>query len=83
MDPDRESPLSTELIARDLDISIREAEIAGLLATGCKIEVIANRLGISIHTVRTPLKAIFAKTGHHTQTELILRIRNSPAWLKA
>jgi DNA-binding CsgD family transcriptional regulator len=77
-DPDRELPASTELIARDLALSAREAEIATLLATGYDVRVIARRCNISTHTVRTHLKAIFAKTGSRSQTELILRIRGGP-----
>jgi DNA-binding CsgD family transcriptional regulator len=82
-DPDRDLPASTELIARDLGISAREAEIAALLATGHDASVIARRLSISVHTVRTHLKAIFAKTGSRSQTELILRIRSGPGVIRA
>jgi DNA-binding CsgD family transcriptional regulator len=82
-DPDRELPASTELIARDLGISGREADIAGLLGTGLDIQTIARRLCISIHTVRTHLKAIFAKTGIRSQSELILRIRSGPGGINA
>jgi DNA-binding CsgD family transcriptional regulator/PAS domain-containing protein len=82
-DPDRQLPASAEMIARDMGISAREAEIAALLATGYDMSVIARRLNISIHTVRTHLKAIFAKTGSRSQTELILRIRSGPGGINA
>jgi DNA-binding CsgD family transcriptional regulator len=82
-DPDRELPASTELIARDLGISGREAHIAGLLGSGLDIQAIARRLSISTHTVRTHLKAIFGKTGVRSQSELILRIRRGPGGINA
>jgi DNA-binding CsgD family transcriptional regulator len=82
-DPDRELPASTELIARDLGLSAREAEIATLLVTGYGVSVIARRLNISVHTARTHLKAIFAKTGSRSQTELILRVRSGPGGIRS
>jgi DNA-binding CsgD family transcriptional regulator len=77
-DPERELTTSIQLVARDLGISEREAEVAALLAAGNSISVVAQRLNISIHTVRTHLKAIFASTDIHSQTELLLRIRGGP-----
>jgi DNA-binding CsgD family transcriptional regulator len=82
-DPDRELPTSTALIARDLGLSAREAEIATLLVSGYGVSVIARRLNISVHTARTHLKTIFAKTGSRSQTELILRIRSGPGGINA
>jgi DNA-binding CsgD family transcriptional regulator len=82
-DPDRDLPASAEVIARDMGISGREADIAGLLGTGLDIQTIARRLCISIHTVRTHLKAIFAKTGTRSQAELILRVRGGPGGINA
>lgn len=80
-DPERELPTSTELIARDLGFSGREADIAGLLGSGLDIQAIARRLRISTHAVRTHLKTIFGKTGVRSQSELILRIRRGPGGL--
>ena len=81
-DPDRRIQMSTELIARDLGISAREAEIAALLVAGYDINAIAERLKISIHTARTHVKAAFSKTGARSQSELIQRIAMGPASVK-
>jgi DNA-binding CsgD family transcriptional regulator len=48
-----------------------EARLAGLLAVGISLDDASQRLSISKHTVRTHLKAIFAKTQTHRQGELI------------
>lgn len=48
-----------------------EAKLAAQLAGGGGLEEAAERLGISIHTTRTHLKAIFAKTGARRQSELV------------
>jgi DNA-binding CsgD family transcriptional regulator len=78
-DPDRELSASTELVARDLGISARESEIATLLVTGYDVNIIAGRLNISVHTVRTHLKSIFSKTNIRSQAELVRRIASGPA----
>jgi DNA-binding CsgD family transcriptional regulator len=78
-DPDRRIHACTELIAKDLGISAGEAKIAALLVGGYDIKTLAHRLNISIHTVRTHVKAIFAKTGIRSQAELIQRIVRGPA----
>jgi DNA-binding CsgD family transcriptional regulator len=81
-DPDRLLPPCTELIAHDLGVSMREAELAALLASGCDISVVAQRLHISIHTARTHLKSIFSKTGIGSQAELVRRIMRGPAGIR-
>ena len=48
-----------------------EAKLAVQLANGGSLEEAAEYLGISIHTARTHLKAIFAKTGTRRQSELV------------
>jgi DNA-binding CsgD family transcriptional regulator len=78
-DPERRTQVSTKLIAHDLGISEREAEVAALLSAGYDLRAIAVMLNISVHTVRTHLKAIFSKTGVRSQAELIQRIANGPA----
>lgn len=78
-DPERRIQASTELIARDLGISAREAEIAALLVAGYDLANIASRLSISPNTVRTHVKTIFGKTGIGSQAELIRRIASGPS----
>jgi DNA-binding CsgD family transcriptional regulator/PAS domain-containing protein len=82
-DPDRRIRLSIELIALDLGISVREAEVAALLVEGCDLKTVSDRLNVSLHTVRTHVKSIFAKSGIHSQTELIRRIANGPAAIES
>jgi DNA-binding CsgD family transcriptional regulator len=78
-DPDRRIHVSTKMIARDLGISGREAEIAALLVAGYDLKTIALRLSISSNTVRTHVKVIFSKTGIRSQAELVRRVSSGPA----
>ncbi len=41
------------------------------LANGQTLEELAGKLGVSLHTVRSQLKSIFAKTGAQRQPELV------------
>jgi DNA-binding CsgD family transcriptional regulator len=79
LDPERRAEPAAAIIACDLGISEREAEIAALLAIGCDLSRISQRLGISIHTARSHLKHIFNKTGIRSQSDLIRRVLLSPA----
>jgi DNA-binding CsgD family transcriptional regulator len=78
-DPERRVAPAASIIAVDLGISEREAEIAALLAIGYDLSCISQRLSISIHTARSHLKHIFSKTGIQSQSDLIRRILTSPA----
>lgn len=73
-DPERELRASPSLVAAEMHISAREAELATLLAGGLELSEVAQRLRISIHTARTHLKAIYGKTGIGSQPELVRRI---------
>ncbi|HEY4279275.1 MAG TPA: LuxR C-terminal-related transcriptional regulator [Conexibacter sp.] len=55
-------------------ISRREREVAQLLVTGMPTDAIAARLQISRHTLRDHVKAIFAKLGVSSRSELTARI---------
>ena len=48
-----------------------EAEISCELAQGRSLSEIARSVGVSVNTVRTQLKGIFAKTGTHKQIEVV------------
>jgi DNA-binding NarL/FixJ family response regulator len=51
----------------------REREILAMLAEGLPNKLIASRLGISDHTVKTHLEAIFDKLGASTRAEAVAR----------
>ena len=53
----------------------REREIVSALATGQRVGAIAERLGVSEHTVRNHLKAVYRKLDVHSQVELLSRWR--------
>lgn len=63
------------------DLTQRQQEIARALGRGARIATIAKDLGISAHTVRNHVKAVFRKTGVRSQEELTLRLRNALATL--
>jgi len=48
-----------------------EAQLASLLCEGLSLENVAERRNVSIHTVRSQLKQVFAKTGTSRQSELV------------
>ncbi|MFE4228917.1 response regulator [Arthrobacter sp. NPDC056886] len=50
-------------------LSPRELDVLRLMSEGQEVRVIANSLGISIHTCRGYVKTIFSKLGSHSQSE--------------
>lgn len=52
----------------------REQEVLRHLARGMSTAELAERLGITAHTVRDHIKALFGKVGVHTRAELLARI---------
>ena len=58
-------------IAACLGLTPAEARLASHLAGGTSLEEASESLGVSIHTARTQLKAVFAKTGTRRQGELV------------
>jgi DNA-binding CsgD family transcriptional regulator len=59
-------------------LSSREQEVLHLLREGYRPRTIAELLHVSPLTVRNHLKAIFKKTGTHSQEELITTSRRPP-----
>jgi DNA-binding CsgD family transcriptional regulator len=51
----------------------RERQVLGMVAEGLPNKIIAARLGISEHTVKTHLAALFAKLGVNTRAEAVAR----------
>jgi DNA-binding NarL/FixJ family response regulator len=54
-----------------LPLSPRELEILALVAEGLGNKIVASRLGISEHTVKTHIASIFTKLGAETRAEAV------------
>ncbi len=52
-------------------LSPREADVVGLLLEGLTTAAMADRLTISLHTVRDHLKRLYRKTGARSRSELL------------
>jgi len=65
----RDSPLN--------QLSSRERQVLALLGQGYRPRSIAEKLGVSPDTVRNHLKAMFKKTGTHSQEQLTAMLRSS------
>lgn len=63
--------LNVEALCKTYGFTPAESKLAALLANGYSLEEIARMLCISIQTVRSQLKAVFAKTQANRQTELV------------
>jgi DNA-binding CsgD family transcriptional regulator len=63
----------TDLFARALGLSAREAELLGHLVAGADTRDIAGRMFVSEHTVQDHLKSIFAKSGTRNRRTLLAR----------
>lgn len=66
----------------DFGLTLRESEVAALLADGLSNKEIAIALWISENTVKTHLKAIFQKTGVSTRAQAVIRIASGPQFAR-
>lgn len=60
----------SSVISQAFGLTPAEARLASLIATGVSPERAAEELGIARETARNQLKAVFAKTSTHRQSEL-------------
>jgi len=58
----------------DTTLTRRELEVVRLLAIGCTYAQIAERLGISAHTVACHLKNTYRKLDVHTAAAAVFRV---------
>jgi DNA-binding CsgD family transcriptional regulator len=58
----------------DSTLTRRELEVVRLLAIGCTYAQIAERLGISAHTVACHLKNTYRKLDVHTAAAAVFRV---------
>jgi DNA-binding CsgD family transcriptional regulator len=80
-DPERPAQFDQTRIARLYGLSRAESRVAALLASGYRLEQVAEALDIAYETVRKHLKQIFGKTGTYRQAELVRMIVTGPAGL--
>ena len=80
-DPERSVRFDQTRIARLYGLSRAESRVAALLASGYRLEQVAETLDIAYETVRKHLKQIFGKTGTFRQAELVRMLVTGPAGL--
>ena len=66
------------LIQGLFDLTAAEARVASGVAEGLALEEIADRHGVTVGTVRTQVKAVFAKTGSNRQAQLAALLAAQP-----
>ncbi len=54
-------------------LTCRESEVLSLIARGCTYSVIADRLGVSAHTVASHIKNAYRKLDVHSAGAAIMR----------
>ncbi len=77
-DPDSQRPVVSERVAAALSLTRSEARVAGFLVGGRSEREIAEALAVSLNTVKTHRKRIYAKLGVTRRAELaaILNVRS-------
>jgi DNA-binding CsgD family transcriptional regulator len=70
-DPDAEPAGPSDHLAALFGFSAAECRIAEAMLGGDSLEVIADRLHLSLHTVRSHVQRLFAKTGTQRQADLL------------
>ncbi len=73
---------SPEEIIPDENLSGRESEILSYLSKGYRYKEIAEKLFISIETVRTHIRNIYEKLQVHSRTEALLKVNDQRVILK-
>jgi DNA-binding CsgD family transcriptional regulator len=80
-DPERSTPGIQPALRRLHGLTASEADVAERLLAGRSVEEIGADLDTSVHTSRTHLKRILAKTGVRSQAELVRLLLRGPAEL--
>lgn len=70
-DPGEQPVPTPEDVTREWHVTPAEARVVCLLAGGLSVQQIADTLRLSVHTVRSQLKGVYAKTGMTSQLEVV------------
>jgi DNA-binding CsgD family transcriptional regulator len=76
-DPAAKHAVDQRLLREAYGLSHSEAAVATLLSDGLPLAAIAARLGLTVETVRTYAKRVYAKTGVSSQTALVALVLRS------
>jgi len=77
-DPENRTPIPAAILIRLYGLTPAEARLAEALLTGHTLQDYADSARISLHTVKTQLKFVFAKTGTKRQSDLIRDLLSDP-----
>lgn len=69
--PGAEARADPQALRELLGLTMAEARLAAVLAEGLNLVEAAQRLGIAHNTAKVQLRAVFAKTGVHRQSQLV------------
>lgn len=72
--PDK-PPLVKIGAASSYDFTKKEIDVLRILVTGASDSEISEKLGITIHTVKTHIKHLLSKTGYDSRTKLAIQAR--------
>lgn len=68
-----------ELLQALFDLTPAEARVASMIVDGKSVDLIARAQNVSLNTIRTQLKSVFAKTGVQRQVELVSLLGRRPS----
>ena len=80
-DPRKPVETPEEILQRLFGLTNREASVLRHLVDTGNLPSIAERLGITLETVRSHLKHIMESTGASRQADLVRMVLSSPAWI--
>jgi len=81
-DPETKPRAVPDLLAQLYGLTAREADLVTLLLDGSDLHDAAERLALSMNTVRTHLREVFHKTGTRRQAELVALVLRSVVALR-
>jgi DNA-binding CsgD family transcriptional regulator len=79
-DPDMPTPSCAQLLRARYHLTKAEIRVAEMILAGYELKGMAERLGVSVGTVRNQLKSVFQKTNTHRQSSLVSLLLRLPAF---
>ncbi|MGH1361634.1 MAG: helix-turn-helix transcriptional regulator [Burkholderiaceae bacterium] len=77
----KQSSIDPFIVGKIFNLTPAESFVATTLANGSSADTIASERGVSVQTIRSQVRSIYAKIGIHSQAELTNKIMNIPKFL--